>query len=454
MTLDALLSDVPAPPEGAWRDVLAAELKGVDASRLDWAVDAGVVLPPLVDAAAAAEAEAFASVAAALAPAHAVRFGVEEGDGAVVDEEAWIDRGAAPVTALAATVRMLREAPTSRIVTAVGPNVLLETARLRALRVLAARVRVDAGLDAACTVHARTARFWMSRAATHTNLLRATLGAVAATLGGADTASIRAHDDLGASGGQAGGSDLARRTASRTADLLAHESHLATDAAASVASGAFALDLLAARLAAAAWALANSTDDLDARAAADLARTHEAIASGRLRLVGTNAFASADDTLLDASGDDATHRRAAEPVEAAREAVARARTENGTPSIALLRFGDPALSTARATFARGLLATVGMPADETTDIEVAEGARLVVLCSSDADVQALAAGLAHTLASSCAPPTVFVAGPEDAVLRGRGVHGFVHAREPLLAAARRLADAAFEAHGAPGACAI
>lgn len=255
------------------------------------------------------------------------------------------------------------------------------------------------------------------------------------------------HDDLGA-----GASDASRRIAATIPHLLTHEGLLSGDGAASIATGAYALDLLAHRLATAAWALAASGDDLDARAAADLASVHERVSSGRLRLVGTNAYASADDRLLPAS--DAGRRRAAEPFEAAREAVERAVAEHGTPAVVLLRFGDAAMGTARATFVRGLFATLGLPCEETTDVEVAEGARFVVLCSSDADVQADAPEIARRLASSCAPPTVFVAGPEDAALRGRRVHGFVHARMPVLAAAQHLADAAFEAHGAPGACAV
>jgi len=77
-----------------------------------------------------------------------------------------------------------------------------------------------------------------------------------------------------------------------------------------------------------------------------------------------------------------------------------------------------------------------------------------VLCSSDDAYPVEGRALARTLASSCAPPTVFVAGPEDAGLRGSNVHGFVNARMPALRAAQSLADAAFAAHGAPGACAV
>ena len=168
--------------------------------------------------------------------------------------------------------------------------------------------------------------------------------------------------------------------------------------------------------------------------------------------MGTNAYASADDVV---GAFDAEERpRLARPVEQARAAVEAARAEHGTPTIALLRFGDAAMSTARATFARGVLATLGLPADETASVDEAENARLVILCADDASYPTEGRQIARTLASSCAPPTVFVAGPEDATLRGSNVHGFVNARMPLLKAAQSLADAAFDAHGAPGACAI
>ena len=286
----------------------------------------------------------------------------------------------------------------------------------------------------------------MTRAAPHTNLLRASLGAAAAFFGRADTLTIRPHDLL------TGASEHARATADNVHRLLVHESHLSGDAA----RNAYALDLLTARLARAAWArlaeLQAVEEEVRSRLDESGRATFEAVASGRLPLVGTNAYASADDTIGPLVEDG--RPRLADAFETARAAVEAARADVGTPSVALLRFGDAAKSTARASFARGVLATLGLPAVETTDREAAEAARLVVLCSTDDAYLTDGREIARQLASSCAPPTVFVAGPEDATLRGSNVHGFVHARQPLLRAARTLADAAFDAHGASGACAL
>lgn len=438
--------DFPPVATEAWQAALRTEVGETPLDRLAWQVDADVTLPPIVRAEDVADEAPLLRRVAALVPAAAPALTswspAFEAD--VAPMERFEETGAGPVDVLAAT---LASGVSDRMVVPVGPNVLLGAAGLRALRLLAARVRVDAGAPPEVRLLAVTSRFWMSRAAAHTNLLRATYGALAAFLGRADAVTVRPHDLL------TGATGSARATADNVHRLLVHESHLSGDAA----LNAYALDLLTARLARAAWARYNDLRALDEDARLDELQRRgkaafERVADGRTRLVGTNAFANGDDRV---GPNEASERpRLAQTIEAARAAVERARDENGTPAIALLRFGDPAMSTARATFVRGLLATLGLPAVETTDLEQAEAARLVVLCSSDDEVRSQGRELARQLASSCAPPTVFVAGPEDAALRGSNVHGFVHARQPMLRAARALADAAFDAHGAPGACAL
>lgn len=438
--------DFPAVSTDAWRAALQKELGDKPIDRLTWQIGPDVSLPPFVRADDLAEHAPLLRRIAALLPPHAPALApwTEALETAPSQAEALEETGANVVDVLAALVA---HGAGVEIVAPVGPNVLLGAATLRALRLLAARVRTDAGLDPAVRIQAVTSRFWMTKAAPHTNLLRATLAAAAAFLGRADTLTVRPHDLL------TGASGHGQRIAENVHHLLVHEGHLAEDAA----QNAYALDLLTARLARAAWEKAQhlraENEGLILKSLQDNGlAAFAAVATGKTRLVGTNAYASADDVV---GAFDAEERpRLARPVEQARAAVEAARAEHGTPTIALLRFGDAAMSTARATFARGVLATLGLPADETASVEEAENARLVILCADDASYPTEGRQIARTLASSCAPPTVFVAGPEDATLRGSNVHGFVNARMPLLKAAQSLADAAFDAHGAPGACAI
>lgn len=438
--------DFPAVSTEAWRAALQKELGDRPLDRLTWMIGPDVALPPFVRADDLDEHAPLLRRVAALLPGHAPDLApwTPETESAPSNAEALEETGANVVDVLAALVA---HGVPDDLVVPVGPNVLLGASTLRTLRLLAARVRTDAGLEPTVRIRAVTSRFWMTKAAPHTNLLRASLGAAAAFLGRADALTVRPHDLL------AGASAHAVRTAANVHHLLVHEALLAADAA----QNAYALDLLTARLARAAWdrvAAYRAMDEPEALKSlhgSGLA-AFEAVASGKTRLVGTNAYASADDTV--GPFDAAERPRLARPFEQARAAVEAARKEHGTPPVALLRFGDAALSTARATFARGVLATLGLPAEETESIDDAENARLVILCSSDESYPTEGRQIARTLASSCAPPTVFIAGPEDATLRGSNVHGFVNARMPLLKAAQTLADAAFDAHGASGACAL
>lgn len=441
----ALDLDFPDVATEAWRAALQKELGETPLDRLTWQIGPDVALPPIVRAEDVAEHAPLLRRVAALVP----EGPPEVHDAPLPAEAAPMERfeetGAPLVDVLAATVAAYEGSDT--VVVPVGPNVIAGAAMLRALRLLLARVRTDAGLDPSVRLHAVTSRFWMTRAAPHTNLLRASLGAAAAFLGRADALTVRPHDLLTEP------TEASRRTAANVHRLLVDESTLTDDAAA----GAYALDRLTADLARVAWARRAELMAMDEDARWEALRqggrpAFDAVASGKLRIVGTNAYASADDTVGRPDPDERS--RLAQPVEAARASVEAAREEHGTPSIALLRFGDPAMSTARATFTRGILATLGLPADETTNVEQAEAARLIVLCSSDDAYGVEGREIARRLASSCAPPTVFVAGPEDATLRGQNVHGFVNARMPLLKAAQTLTDAAFDAHGAPGACAL
>ncbi len=108
----------------------------------------------------------------------------------------------------------------------------------------------------------------------------------------------------------------------------------------------------------------------------------------------------------------------------------------------LLRFGDPAMSTARATFARGLLAVAGLGAREILDPADAHGAALVVLCSSDDGYAEEGAAVARRPALRRRP---CARGPPAALtdaLRAAGVSAAVHARMPLLDAVQALVRAA------------
>ena len=125
---------------------------------------------------------------------------------------------------------------------------LVSIAKLRAARLLWARLQEVCGAPRTrLRLHAETARPMMMRADPHTNLLRTTVAAFAAGVGGADSLTVLPFTiALGLPDA------LARRLARNTQLLLMEETHL--DRVADPAAGAGAVEALTGELSRRAWA--------------------------------------------------------------------------------------------------------------------------------------------------------------------------------------------------------
>lgn len=136
---------------------------------------------------------------------------------------------------------------------AVGSDVMVEVAKLRALRACFGRVAQACGSEAQPYVHARGS--WRERSTTDpwVNLLRATAESFAAVVGGADGGCTTALD---AANGPP--SAFARRLAFNTQVLLVEESHLAR--VFDPAGGSGAIESMTDQLARAAWARMQSIE--------------------------------------------------------------------------------------------------------------------------------------------------------------------------------------------------
>lgn len=180
-----------------------------------------------------------------------------------LDTRAWQAAGADHSLDLAACVtnllEILRAAETGGvevdvvasqlvIAVAVGPDIMDEIARLRAVRVLIERVLRAAGVSAPAPawIHAGGALSTHSLRDPMTNALRATTQTLAAALGGADAITTHAFDALAAEPGT-----LGERLARNTQSVLALESHLAR--VADPAAGSYHLEQRTQELARAAW---------------------------------------------------------------------------------------------------------------------------------------------------------------------------------------------------------
>src|SRR5581483_5929877 len=177
----------------------------------------------------------------------------------------------------------------------------LTIAKLRALRRLWARIEDACGLaPAAPLVAAETAWRMMTRRDPHVNLLRTTLAAFAAGLGGADAVSVLPFTlALGLP------DRFARRLARNTQLVLLEEAHLAR--VADPAAGAGGFEALTDQLCGAAWTLFQAIEaeggaaaaltrgSIQAQVAAARACRQAALADGTDVLVGTTIFPNPDE---------------------------------------------------------------------------------------------------------------------------------------------------------------
>ncbi len=142
---------------------------------------------------------------------------------------------------------LIYAAPHIGFAVAADHDQFMTTAKLRALRVLWARVQETCGIEPApAQIHAETSMRMMTRLDPETNILRSTIAAFGAVVGGADAISVIPHTathGLPASD--------ARRLARNTQLILARESHVGFTV--DPASGSGGIEALTGELCEAAW---------------------------------------------------------------------------------------------------------------------------------------------------------------------------------------------------------
>ena len=264
-------------------------------------------------------------------------------------------------------------------------------AKLRAARRLWARVvELSDGEPATQRQHAVTSRPMMSKYDPWVNMLRTTVAAFAAGVGGADSVTVLPFDSvLGRPDG------FGRRIARNTSSLLIAESHVAH--VADPAGGAYAVEKLTDDLARAGWAelgrieeaggieAALADGSMRARIDETVARREEEVARRRRPLTGVTEFPNLAEVLPEREPDETVGRvrRYGASFEALRD-------DPATTPVFLATMGSVAAHTARATFASNLLAAGGIAVDvagptATADELVAayDGQPVVCLAGSD-----------------------------------------------------------------------
>lgn len=334
-------------------------------------------------------------------------------------------------------------------------------AKIRALRLLWARMRETCGLvPEPVFVVAETAWRMLTRIDPQVNILRNSVAVFAAAVGGADMIGVLPHTTaLGLPDA------AARRLARNTQVVLAEESNLYR--VVDPGAGAGAIEALTNAFAEKAWAAfqtieaaggivaAEKSGVFAGEVAAVAAARRKAVATRRDALTGASEFPNVAEAPvavlapMPAPGPELPNglnpMRLSEAFEALRDAADAATRRSGKrPAVFLANLGTVTDFTARTIFAKNFYEAGGLEAPvnngfASSDAMVAafkaSGAKIAVLCSSDAVYVAEAEAAAKALAAAGA--TVALAGrPGDLepALRAAGVGQFIFAGADVIAA--------------------
>jgi methylmalonyl-CoA mutase len=339
---------------------------------------------------------------------------------------------------------------------AVGGDLLVEVAKLRAVQRLWARVRAHAGLAEGPPTPLWVRSSW--RASTRrdpwVNLLRGSVAGFAAVVGGAAVVAVQPFTEaLGEP------DDDARRWAIHTQHILRGEAHLG--AVDDPAAGSWTFEAITDALARGAWeharrwladggvATAIERGVIQAELAERAAARARALATGGTASIGTTLYPLLDERIPEVqpvlvpttgitspptiAAPPLARRRLAEPFEALRDhsdAVARA---GRRPRAALVAVGDASRARPQLDFARNFVAIGGFSSLVVgSDAVLPPDVELLVLCAAPEVLAEHGPAVARRLRDAGARRVLVAGRPTDA-LREAGVHDFVHRGRDVLA---------------------
>jgi methylmalonyl-CoA mutase len=348
----------------------------------------------------------------------------------------------------------------------------LTVAKFRALRKLWARVEQACGLTPKpAFVSAETAWRMMTQRDPYVNMLRTTIAAFSAGIGGADAVSVLPFTAaLGLP------DRFARRMARNTQLLLLEESNIAR--VSDPAAGSGAIEDLTEKLCRAAWTLFQEIEAaggapaalekglLQGKIAKTRAEREAATAHRRDSLTGSSDFpllSEAPVKVLDVKPvpippsaaaikyPALAPLRLAAPFELLRDASDRVLAKTGSrPKIFLANLGTLAEFTTRATFAKNFFEAGGIESitsdgfishDDMIAAFKSSGVKITCLCSTDEVYGRDAAGAAKALAQAGAKHLYLAGRPKDAdALKAAGIGTFVFAGCDALATLRAAHD--------------
>jgi len=342
-----------------------------------------------------------------------------------------------------------------------GPKYFMEIAKLRAARILWAKIAEAYGVEssrARLRIHSISSEWNMTLYDPNVNMLRVTTEAMSSILGGADLVNVLPYDYPNGKG-----TIFSNRIARNVQLILREEAHF--DLVGDPAAGSYYIESLTDSIADKAWDLFCEIESMGGfreafalgwiqdQVEASRKRKIDRAASGMGRILGTNAYPNFHELhlqeLIKGPEKDLSETggsilrpiktfRLSSPFEKLRLETEKS---NKTPRVLLLKYGNPAWMTARATFAGNFFACAGYEivdhspfksVEEGIDFAKSEEFEIVVLCSSD-DVYRETAPLAHKALSGLA--MLVIAGyPAEAIdeLKIAGIEHFIHRKSNVL----------------------
>jgi len=352
----------------------------------------------------------------------------------------------------------------------IGSNYFFEIAKLRAARMLWAKI-VEQYQPAAedsmkMNIHSTTSMWNKSIFDPNVNMLRTTTEAMSAALGGCDSMNVQPYDATYKTS-----DTFSRRVARNTQIILKEESYF--DKIVDPAAGSYYIETITDAIAEQAWKLFTQVEEKGGYTAAikagfvqenieEMAKNRDMlIATRREILLGTNQFPNAAERmgekiqLPQEAEKMGTDFKAIKPY---RGAMAfeelRLKTEkhiqegNDTPKVFLLTMGNLAMRKARAGFASNFFGCAGFEVidnngfatvEEGVEAAINAKSNIVVICSSDEEYAEIAAPIAQQLKEKAPATAVVIAGNPVEIkdqLEAAGVTEFINVRTNLLESLR------------------
>jgi len=348
-----------------------------------------------------------------------------------------------------------------------GSNYFMEIAKLRAARLLWARIVEQYGPKHSDTLQMFIHSVTIARNKTlydpYVNILRTTTEGMAAALGNADSISIRPFDSS-----YKDPDDFSFRMARNQQFIFREEAHL--NKTIDPGAGSYYIETLTDSIAQHAWKLFRfieskggfieciKTGYIQEEIEKSRKEDEVDISKRKLIRIGTNQYPSLPETMLDkiqikTQKQDPTANTKYKKLIISRETEAfeqlRLATEsfvlegNKKPSVFLFAFGNPVMRKARAAFTTNFFGCAGyniLDHPGYKNIEtgikaaVSSHAEIIVICSSDEEYENTVPGICHAIKSKSPVTTIIVAGNPVKIidsLGDSGVDDFIHLRSNL-----------------------